>query len=87
MDTKHSEELSETLKDLKDMIQKKEMIVFTPEQAGHLVELADFWVSIKGAITVANAIGGGLKWCLMFIALWVALQKGLFEWVKAGLGK
>lgn len=85
MDRRTTENVSDTLDELKEMLKKKEMIVFSPEQAAVLIELAEFWKSIKSVISLGSAIGGGLKWFLVFFATWAALKSGLMEWLKAAI--
>ena len=83
MDRRKSEDVAETLEELKEMLKKDKMVVFTSEQARILVELAEFWKGIKSVISLGSALGGGLKWLLVFFATWAALKSGLIEWLKA----
>ena len=85
MDRRKTEDVAETLDELKEMLKKDKMIVFTSEQAAVLIELAEFWKGIKSVVSLAAAIGGGLKWFVMFFVTWAAFKAGLMEWLKTAL--
>ena len=76
-------QLIKVLEDLKAHDAK----IFTKEQAEALLEVVDFWQSLKGARKLAVWFGSGLKWFLFFAAAMVAIKAGLIEWFREALAK
>ena len=67
---------------LKTLLDDDDVTIFTREQAKALIEVAEGWNKIKGALAVGRAIGGGLKWFAAFAAAWIAFKAGIYDFVK-----
>lgn len=67
---------------LRDMMDRDDVTVFTRDQAKALIEVAESWNKIKGAIAVASWLGVGLKWFVAFVIAWIAFKSQLYEFIK-----
>jgi len=85
MDKKTSDDAASALAKLKHLLEDDELVVFTPAQAKALIELASLWSQIKAVVSLGSAIGGGLKWLIVFAATWAAFKAGFLDWLKAGM--
>lgn len=82
MDKKTSDDVASGLAKLKHLLEDDELVVFTPAQAKALIELAGLWSQIKAVVSLGSAIGGGLKWLIVFAATWAAFKSGVLEWLS-----
>lgn len=85
MDKKTSEDAASALAKLKHFLEDDEVVVFTPDQARALIELATVWGQIKAVVSLSSAIGGGLKWLIVFAATWAAFKGGVLDWIRTGI--
>ena len=83
MDESTGNAASEALQKIQKLIEDGELIMFTPEQAKGLKEVATIWGHIKSVVVLGGALGRGLKWLVMIVAIWAAFKGGLLEWIKS----
>ena len=87
-DIEYTDKALEKLKQLLDAGDAPEdVVVFDKQEAEALREVAKAWAAAKGFVWIAGTVGNSLKWFLAFSAAWAAFKFGLFDWIKAGIGK
>ena len=63
-----------------------EIVIFTKPQAEALVEVAKWWIALKGAHKVGGLLGSAILWFGGVLVAWVAIKGGLLEWLSNNLG-
>ena len=77
------EEAAHAFAKIQEMIEKDEIVIFTPSEAKALREVAVLWGHIKSVVVLGSAIGHGLKWLVMIIAIWLGFKSGVLDWIKS----
>lgn len=83
MNVKESDAAVGALKKIQKLIENDELTIFTRQEAKALREVATFWGQIKAVVVLGGALGRGLKWLVMIVAIWIAFKGGVLEWVKS----
>lgn len=78
--------LLEALQKVEDHEAGGQIIIFSESQAEALIEVAKWWIALRGAGKIGAAMGSAVKWLAVMIAAWVAFKAGLLEWISAGIG-
>lgn len=83
-------DIEQRLKEALDRMESHEpggdIIIFTASQAEALVEVAKWWIALRGAGKIGAAMGSALKWLALFVGTWVALKAGVLDWITSNLG-
>lgn len=69
---------------LKEQLDSGDMIVFEPEEAKALKEMATIFNRMKGAVWLAQVLGASLKWMVGFGLAYVAFKAGLLDFLSKG---
>lgn len=56
-------------------------VIFTPEEAIALREVALWWTRLKGASAVGGVMGTAAKWFVIVLAGVAAAKAGFLEWL------
>lgn len=83
MNHKESDDATHALEKLQQMIDRGELVIFTPDEAKALQEVATIWGHIKSVVVLGGYLGNGLKWAVMIVALWIGFKSGVLDWIKA----
>lgn len=65
------------------MIERREMVVFTPEEAQSIKELVVIWNQLKAVVAIGSVLGNTLKWAVGIAAVWIAFKAGVVDWIKS----
>ena len=84
MTNKEIESARSALIKLKQQIDDGEMVVFDPEEAKALKEVATIFNRMKGAVWLAQILGASLKWTVGVGLAYAAFKIGLLDWVTKG---
>lgn len=87
MDEKAKSEADKALEKIVKMLDDKDVVIFTAEEAAALKEVARVWKAAEGAAYLLRGIRNSMIWLVAFFAAWAAIKAGFFEWLRAGLGK
>lgn len=63
-----------------------DLVVFTKPQAQALIEVAKWWVALRGANMIGGALGSAVKWFALILGSWIALKAGLLDWIAGNIG-
>ena len=63
-----------------------DIVIFTEAQAQALIEVAKWWIALRGVRMVGGAIGSGIRWFAFIIGAWIAFRSGLLDWIAANIG-
>lgn len=69
---------------LKEQIDSGDMVVFEPEEAKALKEMATIFNRMKGAVWLAQLLGASLKWIVGVGLAYVAFKAGLLDFLSKG---
>lgn len=62
------------------------IVVFTEAQAQALVEVAKWWIALRGVSMIGGALGSAVKWFAFIIGAWIAFRSGFIDWIAANIG-
>ncbi|TCD15138.1 hypothetical protein [Oricola cellulosilytica] len=93
------DELEEHLNRLVEALDRREITIFSRDEAGALKEIATlsaedrealreitkFWRAAKGSAWLAGLLMSGLKWAAGLVAIWIAFKAGLLDWLRGEL--
>jgi hypothetical protein len=85
MDKKGAYDAAAVLEKLNKMIDEDQIIIFTPDEAKSLKEVATLWNQVKAAASLGVRVGSVLKWVVVLGASWAVIRAGLFDWIRAGI--
>lgn len=85
MDKEGADNAGAVLAKLNQMIDDGQIIIFTPDEAKSLKEVATLWNQVKAAASLGVKVGSVLKWVVVIGASWAVVKAGLFDWIKAGV--
>lgn len=63
-----------------------EVVIFTEAQAQALIEVAKWWMALRGVSMVGGAIGSTIKWFAIIIGAWIAIKAGFLDWIANNIG-
>lgn len=69
---------------LKEQLDSGEMIVFEPDEAKALKEMATIFNRMKGAVWLARVLGASLKWMVGVGLAYIAFKAGLLDFLSKG---
>ena len=61
-------------------------MIFTEAQAKALIEVAKWWIALRGVGMIGGAIGSTFKWFLVITAAWIAIKAGFLDWIANNNG-
>lgn len=62
------------------------LVTFTKPQAQALLEVAKWWIALRGVSLIGGALGSAVKWFVLIIGAWIALKAGVIGWIADNIG-
>jgi hypothetical protein len=87
MDKKSADDAALVLAKLNKMIAEDQIVIFTPEEAKSLKEVATLWNQVKAAASLGVRVGSVMKWLVVIGASWAVIRAGLFDWIRVGVDR
>ena len=87
LDKKGAEDAAAVLEKLNKMIDEEQLILFTPDEAQSLKEVATLWNQVKAASSLGVRVGSVMKWIVAIGVSWAVLKGGLLDWIQAGVDR
>lgn len=63
-----------------------DIVIFTEAQAQALIEVAKWWIALRGVSMVGGVLGSAVKWFALIIGAWIAFRSGFTDWIAANIG-
>lgn len=63
-----------------------DIVIFTEAQAQALIEVAKWWIALRGVSMIGGALGSSVKWFALIIGAWIAFRAGFLDWIISNIG-
>lgn len=76
----------EALKRVEEQDPNGAVVIFPEAEANALLEVARWWIALRGAGKIGTALASAVKWLALMVGAWLAVKAGILEWILHNIG-